>query len=227
MTHHGPFGILGGTFDPIHLGHLAVARAVERGLGLDRIVLVPARVPPHRERPTVSIYHRFAMVALAALTSESLVASDLELDSHEPSYTSVLLDRFQGRGVERSQMVFITGADAFAEIASWHHYPAILDQCHFAVVSRPGLPAERLRSSLGALASRFVPVVPDPHEAAIDRRPHPELGSEPRIFLIEAETPDVSSTEIRTRVRSGGPLGDLMPAPVAEYVRRHALYADA
>lgn len=222
MTYHGPFGILGGTFDPIHLGHLAVARAAERALGIGRILLVPARVPPHRERPTVSIYHRFAMVALAALTSESLVVSDLDLDSHEPSYTSVLLDRFLGRGVKPSQMVFITGADAFAEIASWHHYPAILDQCHFAVVSRPGIRTERLRTSLDILASRFVHVARD----ARDEGPHPALASAPRVFLIEAETPDVSSTEIRTRVRSGGPLGDLMPVPVAEYVRRHALYAD-
>jgi nicotinate-nucleotide adenylyltransferase len=227
MTFHGPFGILGGTFDPIHLGHVAVARAAERALGLPRILLVPARVPPHRERPGVSIYHRFAMVALAALTTESLVASDLELDSHEPSYTSVLLDRFQGRGVSPSQMVFITGADAFAEIASWHHYPAILDQCHFAVVSRPGLPAEQLCSSLDALHSRFVRVGTVGSETAPQSSPHPQLASGPRVFLIEAETPDVSSTEIRTRVRSGGPLGDLMPAPVAEYVRRHALYADA
>jgi nicotinate-nucleotide adenylyltransferase len=223
MISHGPFGILGGTFDPVHFGHLAVARAVERALGLERILLVPARVPPHRGRPTVSIYHRFAMVALAALTSKSLVASDIELDSHEPSYTSVLLDRFQGRGVSPSEMVFITGADAFAEIASWHHYPAILDQCHFAAVSRPGLRADRLLAANAPFASRCVHL----DGTTPPGRPHPALASKPRVFLIEADTPDVSSTEIRTRVRTGGPLNDLMPEPVAEYVRRHELYADA
>jgi nicotinate-nucleotide adenylyltransferase len=223
MTPDQPFGILGGTFDPIHLGHLAVARAVERALGLDRILLVPARVPPHRVRPCVSIYHRFAMVALAALTADPLVAADLELDSHEPSYTSVLLDRLQGQGVAASQMVFITGADAFAEIASWRRYPAILDQCHFAVVSRPGRSADDLPRSLATLASRVVAL----STAAPRSQPHPELTQPPRVFLIEAETPDVSSTEIRTRARAGSSLSDLVPESVGEYIRRHALYAEA
>jgi nicotinate-nucleotide adenylyltransferase len=223
MTSDRPFGILGGTFDPIHRGHLAVAQAVERALGLEHILLVPSRVPPHRVRPGVSIYHRFAMVALAALTADALAASDLELDADEPSYTTVLLDRLQEEGHAASQMVFITGADAFAEIASWRRYPAILDQCHFAVVSRPGRSAGLLPPSLTAHASRVVVVPPD--EARTES--HPALALTPRVFLIEAETPDVSSTEIRARVRSGAGLDDLVPVAVAEYIRRHALYADA
>ncbi len=218
-----PFGILGGTFDPIHLGHLAVARAVGDALGLARTLLVPGRVPPHRLRPGVSIYHRFAMVGLAALTDPALAASDLELDSTEPSYTSVLLDRFATQGVAASQMVFITGADAFAEIASWRNYPTLLDQCHFAVVSRPGRSAERLADDFATLASRFTRLT----SGAPRPDAHPALAQPPRIFLIEAETPDVSSTEIRARARDGGPLDDLVPAPVAEYIRRHALYAEA
>jgi nicotinate-nucleotide adenylyltransferase len=218
-----PLGILGGTFDPIHLGHLAVARAVGDALGLERTLLVPARVPPHRLRPGVSIYHRFAMVGLAALTDASLAASDLELDSTEPSYTSVLLERLAAQGVAASQMVFITGADAFAEIASWRNYPALLDHSHFAVVSRPGRSAERLADGFAALTARFTPIAVDAPRA----EPHPALAQSPRIFLIEAETPDVSSTEIRARARAGGPLDDLVPAPVAEYIRRHALYAEA
>jgi nicotinate-nucleotide adenylyltransferase len=223
MTGPRPFGLLGGTFDPIHLGHLAVARAVGAALGLSRTLLVPARVPPHRIRPGVSIYHRFAMVALAALTEASLAASDLELDSTEPSYTSVLLDRIAAQGVAASQMVFITGADAFAEIASWRNYPALLDQCHFAVVSRPGRSAAQAPDAFAALAARFHVTPASPARAT----PHPALSGPPRVFLIEAETPDVSSTEIRARVRSGGPLDDLVPAPVAAYIGRHGLYAEA
>jgi nicotinate-nucleotide adenylyltransferase len=120
-------------------------------------------------------------------------------------------------------MVFITGADAFAEIASWRNYPALLDQCHFAVVSRPGRSAERLADDFAGLGPRFTPLT-----AARPRtEAHPALAQSPRIFLIEAETPDVSSTEIRARARNGGPLDELVPAPVAEYIRRHALYADA
>lgn len=208
-----PFGILGGTFDPIHEGHLRVAAAAREALGLPVVQLAPARVPPHRAGPLVSIYHRFAMVALAAETDASLVACDLGLDSTEPSYTGTLLDQFERAGHQASQMVFIIGADAFADIATWRYYPAILDRCHFAVVSRPGLSVTSLPARLPALAPRFdVPPAPGVWPAA------------PRIFLIDSPTPDVSSTDIRARARAGLPLDGLVPPGVARYVRRHGLY---
>jgi nicotinate-nucleotide adenylyltransferase len=224
MTSREPVGILGGTFDPIHRGHLGVAEAVRQALSLSRILLVPARVPPHRTSPLVSIYHRFAMVAIAAMTDESLVASDFDLDSFEPSYTWTLLDRFDAQGYTASQMVFITGADAFAEIASWRHYPDILDRCHFAVVSRPGLAAPSLAERMPALASRVIDVG---RAQGMDTARGVALPADPRILLIDAATPDVSSTEIRSRARAGEPLSDLLPDGVAAYVRRHGLYVDA
>jgi nicotinate-nucleotide adenylyltransferase len=209
-----PFGILGGTFDPIHDGHLAVAAAARSALGLETVQLAPARVPPHRTGPLVSIYHRFAMVALAAAADASLIACDLGLDSTEPSYTGSLLDAFERAGRTASQMVFIIGADAFADIATWRYYPAILDRCHFAVVSRPGLRVTALPARLSALAGRF-------------SEPGPGWPDRPRIFLIDSPTPDVSSTEIRARARTGASLEGLVPEPVARYVRRHGLYAAA
>jgi len=212
-----PFGILGGTFDPIHDGHLAVAAAARGALGLATVQLAPARVPPHRTGPLVSIYHRFAMVALAAQADASLVACDLGLDATEPSYTGTLLDQFAQAGHQAAQMVFILGADAFAEIATWRYYPRILDRSHFAVVSRPGLSATALPARLPALEGRFEPVVAPPS-------PWP---SQPRIFLIDAPTPDVSSTEIRSRLRAHHSLDGLVPPAVERYVRRHGLYATA
>ena len=208
------FGILGGTFDPIHNGHLGVAAAARAALGLDTVKLVPARVPPHRAGPLVSIYHRFAMVALAAEVDAGLVACDLGLDSTEPSYTGTLLDQFAGAGHTASQMVFIIGADAFADIATWRYYPAILDRCHFAVVSRPGLRVTTLSAQLPDLAARF-------------SAPTPDWPAAPRIFLIDAPTPDVSSTEIRARAHAGASLEGLVPPPVDRYVRRHGLYQAA
>jgi nicotinate-nucleotide adenylyltransferase len=207
-------GILGGTFDPIHDGHLAVAAAARSALRLETVQLAPARVPPHRSGPLVSIYHRFAMVALAAASDASLIACDLGLESTEPSYTGSLLDAFERAGYTASQMVFIIGADAFADIATWRYYPAILDRCHFAVVSRPGLRVTALPARLPALAGRF-------------SEPGPGWADRPRIFLIDSPTPDVSSTEIRTRARTGASLEGLVPEPVARYVRRHGLYAAA
>jgi nicotinate-nucleotide adenylyltransferase len=191
-----------------------VAAAARTALGLATVQLAPARVPPHRAGPLVSIYHRFAMVALAAETDATLIACDLGLDSTEPSYTGDLLDAFERAGHPASQMVFIIGADAFADIATWRYYPAILDRCHFAVVSRPGLSVIALPARLPALAGRF-------------SEPMAGWTGSPRIFLIDSPTPDVSSTEIRARARTGASLEGLVPAPVARYVRRHGLYAAA
>jgi nicotinate-nucleotide adenylyltransferase len=211
-----PFGILGGTFDPIHNGHLGVAAAARTALGLETVQLAPARVPPHRTGPVVSIYHRFAMVALAAAADASLIACDLGLDSTEPSYTGTLLEHFAAAGHPASQMVFIIGADAFADIATWRYYPAILDRCHFAVVSRPGLAVRALPARLPEISSRFAP----PETLAGAAGPT-------RIFLIDAPTPDVSSTQIRAAARAGASLEGLVPDAVARYVRRHGLYAAA
>ena len=135
----GIVGVLGGTFDPIHLGHLDVARAAHDALGLERILLMPAHVPPHRHRaPHASAYHRFAMTALAAQDAPYLVADDAELRVDGPSYTAHTLARLATTGYAPSQIVFITGVDAFAEIATWYAYPRVLDAAHFAVVTRPG-----------------------------------------------------------------------------------------
>jgi nicotinate-nucleotide adenylyltransferase len=210
-----PFGILGGTFDPIHNGHLGVAAAARAALGLATVQLAPARVPPHRSGPLVSIYHRFAMVALAADADAALSACDLGLESTEPSYTGTLLESFARAGHQAAQMVFIIGADAFAEIATWRYYPSILDRCHFAVVSRPGLSVTALPARLPDLGGRFEPAPP------------PAWPTRPRIFLIDLPTPDVSSTDIRARAASGRSLDGLVPPAVERYVRRHGLYAAA
>jgi nicotinate-nucleotide adenylyltransferase len=218
-----PFGILGGTFDPIHNGHLGVAAAARTALGLATVQLAPARVPPHRAGPLASIYHRFAMVALAAETDASLVACDIGLDSGEPSYTASLLDHFARAGHPASQMVFIIGADAFADIATWRYYPAILDRCHFAVISRPGLRVQDLPDLLPALADRFDTTRPyGAAEPLSDDWP-----PMPRVFLIDAPTPDISSTTIRARARAGDSLAAYVPRAVERYIRRHGLYADA
>jgi len=222
-------GILGGTFDPIHCGHLAVACAAREALGLDAVKLVPTRTPPHRSRaPYASIYHRFAMTALAALSAEGLEVSDLELDAPGPSYTSMLLDGLHGEGYDASHIVFIIGADAFAEIATWHNYPAILNRCHFAVISRPGQQADELRARLPDLADRFITLAPETRALNGAARASVALASHaPAIFLIGAATPNVSSTEIRERRRAGLPIDGLVPEAVEQYIRRHVLYAGA
>src|ERR1051325_6930428 len=112
MTEPARIGILGGTFDPFHLGHLALARAAISALHLHRVHIVASHVPPHRPAPGASSYHRFAMVALGVAGEPSLVADDVEMANAGPSFTSATLRRFHERGWTVSQIFFIVGADA-------------------------------------------------------------------------------------------------------------------
>ena len=209
-------GILGGTLDPVHAGHIEAAIAARRALGLDRVLLLPARVPPHRlTRTAASSYHRFAMAALAVQGVEGLEASDLELRAPGTSFTSDTLERLHGTGLRPSQIFFITGADAFAEIETWHRYPEVLDMAHFVVVSRPGQQASNLASRLPSLATRM-------RAGTLDAG----LPSKPTVFLVDWRTPDVSSTEIRRRIRKGEPLSGLLPVPVERHITQHRLYSD-
>ena len=210
-------GLLGGTFDPVHEGHMAAGRAARAALALDHVQLVPARTPPHRAvGPGASTAHRFAMAAIAALEEPGWTVSDAELERAGPSFTYDTLQAAHDRGLSASQIFFITGADAFAEIATWSRYPEVLDLAHFVVVTRPG-------SSLAGLAERL------PGLAARMRRA-PELGRRPGgatdIVLVDAATPDVSSTVIRARAARGYSLAGLVPPRIEQYIRRHGLYVD-
>jgi nicotinate-nucleotide adenylyltransferase len=210
-------GILGGTLDPVHLGHVETARAARRALGLDRTLLLPSRVPPHRPtQPAASPFHRFAMTALAVNGIEGLEASDAELTAPGTSYTADTLDRFHAAGLSAAQIFFVLGADAFAEIETWNRYPQVLDLANFAVVSRPGHDTARLIERFRSLAPRFA--MPGAIDGA-DR-------SGPRIYLVSAVTPDVSSTDIRRRLRTSMPISGLVSERVEQHIRQHVLYGD-
>ena len=225
MTEGRRLGVLGGTFDPIHLGHLAVAREAAGALGLDEVRLVPSCTPPHRPiDPSASAFHRFAMVALAAAGDERLAASDLELARSGPSYTADTLRALGRTGLEGWQIFFLTGADAFAEIAMWREYPRVLDLANFVVCSRAGVAASSLANRLPDLAPRMVPA-PFPGSEDPGLHASAAIGSpKTRVFLLDCDTPDVSSTDIRARARAGRPLAGLVPPEVDHHIRRHALY---
>ncbi len=221
MTIHQRTGLLGGTFDPVHRGHVAVAEAVQQAFDLDHVLLVPARVPPHRRAaPVAPPADRFAMVTLAVDARPGLVASDLELADPSPAYTTETLQRMLDAGELATQLFFITGADAFAEIATWRGYPALLDQAHFVVVSRPGHDLQALRRALPDVAKRF-------RAAALGIDPPAPAGGRTAIFPLEADTPDVASSAIRHRLWAGDDIDDLVPESVARYIREHHLYTPA
>jgi len=192
-------GILGGTFDPIHCGHVDLARAAEEALDLTRVFVITSNVPPHRAAPVASSYHRFAMVVLAISSRPTWCALDVELKSSAPSYTSTTLRRFHADGYSPEELFFLIGADAFADIESWRDYPAILDLTQFVVVSRPGFPVAELRRRLPALADRAI--------------------------FIDAPTADVSATSVRKRMAAGESIAALVPPAVRQHIERHGLYA--
>jgi len=206
-------GILGGSFDPIHSGHMDAGHAATLAIGLSRLVVIPSHIPPHRPQPLASPFHRFAMVSLAVAGNAGWRGSDVELRAQAASYTSTTLGKFHERGYAASELFFIIGADAFAEIAAWKDYPSILDRAHFAVVSRPRFHVGDLPARLPDLKARMV--MPPLDDFA---------QMEPVILLIDALTADVSSTAIRERVAEGASIAGLVPPAVQQHIEQHGLY---
>jgi nicotinate-nucleotide adenylyltransferase len=203
MTVPGRLGILGGTFDPIHFGHLDVADAARRAMSLDQVWLIPSCDPPHRPAdPVASAFHRFALVALAIQGNDALRVSDIEVTRTGPSYSVDTLRALAGMGWQPSQLFFILGSDAFAEIATWHEFPAVLEAANFVVIARPGTTLADAFARTPSLAAR--------------------LGTS--VFPVEAHTRDVSSSTIRARLAARQPIDDLVPAAVARHIVAHHLY---
>jgi nicotinate-nucleotide adenylyltransferase len=168
-------------------------------------MLLPSRTPPHRSTdPRASIFHRFAMTALAA-ADRSLLVSDLEVRRDGPSYTALTLEALHREGLAPAQLFFITGSDAFAEVATWYDYPRILQLANFVVVSRPGAP----------------------RPSELIHNLQTSIAGAPKVFSVEADTPDVSSTDIRRRVGAGESIDGLVLSSVAGHIRRHNLYVPA
>ena len=205
-------GVLGGTFDPIHNGHIAAGVCAQAALGLAQVLVVPSRMPPHRSAGA-SPEDRLAMVSMAAAEQQGWTGSDIELKRNGPSYTFDTLTAL--RATSTQQLFFVIGADAFAEIATWSRYPAVLDLAHFAVVARPGTTLDSLQKRLPDLAERMT--TPDVFKSKA-------ASARLAVILIQAETPDVSSTTIRRRVCAGESISELVPASVASYISTHHLY---
>jgi nicotinate-nucleotide adenylyltransferase len=156
------------------------------------------------------------MVSLAVGGRAGWRVSDLELRDESQSYTSATLQKFHDRGYNASELYFIVGSDAFADIASWMNYPAILDAAHFVVISRPGHPVDDIPHRLPSLAHRMV-------RPPLDAISHVD----PMIVLIDAPTADVSSSAIRDRRARGESIANLVPDPVRQHIEQHGLYTPA
>jgi len=195
-------GVMGGTFDPIHYGHLAAAEEARMQLKLERVLFAPVRIPPHKpDEEILALEHRLAMVELAIASNPHFSLSRVDIDRPAPYYTidtiAILREEWQ---VGRYDIHFIMGSDSFADILTWHRPQKLLELCHLAVMARPGYEIDLL-----AL------------EASLP-------GASSRIQLLDMPFLDISSSDLRRRVGEGLSIKYLLPEAVESYIHAHHLY---
>jgi len=187
-------GLLGGMFDPIHLGHLRAAENALECLELDRVAFIPAGTPPHRGRPAAAGLDRYAMVALATSTQRAFLPSDVELAREGPSYTVETVAQLRARHPQ-AEVFLIVGSDNLPMIAEWREPERLLEMCTVAVVERPG--------SAPAPAGKVPPA---------------------RLRRVEGTTLPIASRDLRERIRAGRSVRHLVPDGVADYIEKRGLY---
>ncbi len=215
-------GLLGGTFNPIHNGHLAIARQTRDALELDRLVFIPSGDPPHKaHQDLASARDRFEMVRLAILSDPSLSISDIEIRRSGKSYSVDTVRHLQQEYGAHTALYFLIGLDAFLEFPTWHEPETLLTLCSFVVISRPGTSFQAL-SALPLIPSIGQESLVDLDEGRRSRLDVP-LG---RNLLICLRLPpcDLSASDIRTKIRQGLPTANLLPPPVESYILRHHIY---
>lgn len=213
-------GILGGTFNPVHSGHIHAAEAAAERFGLVRVLLIPSYFPPHKDSPDLApARDRLRMLELACAGHPRLTPSDIEVKARGKSYSIVTLRKIR-RLHPQAWLFFILGADAFAEIETWKDYSQVLEQCLFIVISRPGSDLTAATSVLGGRL-RGQTVVIGPGE-----RPRDSLFETARVFLLTCDALNISSTDIRRRLLQGLPVAGLVPPAVDEYLQHHHLYRE-
>ena len=194
-------GLFGGTFDPIHNGHMKVAQAAKNSLQLDRVIFIPAGDPPHKaDKKVTDKKDRLNMVRLA-VESEGAQVSDWEICQNKKSYSVDMIRHFQSLYPE-DELYFIIGADSFYDMPTWWHYRELMSMCSFVVIARPDIDKAAL---LDCYAGDETP---------------------PRVFFLEDLLMDISSTQIRELVAEGKDIARLVPPAVHSYIQIHSLYTN-
>jgi nicotinate-nucleotide adenylyltransferase len=231
-------GLFGGTFDPVHRGHLALARVALAQYKLNRIYFVPANIPPHKQQQPLSPFvHRFAMLALATAQHKAFVPSLLEApdeaslparkgkskdnNQEKPNYTIDTIHRLKQSFKSSDKLFFLIGMDAFCEIAKWHQAEALFQECEFVVANRPGYSLADVANALPE-SLRPRPEVTKPFQKQAATGDLVLKGV--TIHLLEDLHQPASATAIRHAAAAGKPLGRFVDAPVADYIKKMGLY---
>ncbi|OLE51796.1 MAG: nicotinate (nicotinamide) nucleotide adenylyltransferase [Acidobacteria bacterium 13_1_20CM_3_53_8] len=218
--------LYGGTFDPVHLGHLSVAEKLLELFALDEVLFIPATLAPHkRSRDVTSAWHRYAMLALATEHDERLRVSSVELDAPEKPYTVETLSRLQSEMKESARLFLVMGADSWREIQTWREWRRVLEMSDHIVVTRPGYELDAAH-----VGEEFQSRVIDLRGASSERILNEvEKSAGEKIFVTDAVVKDVSSTQVRQLARRGRAreLAKLVPPSVADYIEKYRLYREA
>ena len=205
-------GVLGGTFDPVHIGHLRSALEVAELMELDELRLTPSARPPHRDTPQVSAVDRLAMVDCAVAGVTPLVVDDRELQRDKPSYTIDTLELMRAELAAEDQLFLLLGWDAFCGLPTWHRWEELLQHCHILVLQRPDADSEPPDALRNLLAARSV------------NDPQALSGPGGHITFVWQTPLAVSATQIRQLLASGKSVRYLVPDAVLAYIDAHGLY---
>lgn len=219
-------GLFGGTFDPVHRCHVAVAMQVRERLGLDRVLLIPSGDPPHKPRGVLApAFHRLAMVRLAIAGEASLSVSELEIQRPAKSYSIETVRTLKTQYGPDTELFFLIGLDAFLDLHTWKDAQSLLRLCHFVVVSRPP-------SRFAALTA--LPVLPPIAPSTLAQietqgrdRLDLSLPGGTSLILLALPPCEASATDIRRRIKAGLPVSNLLPDLVESYIMQHRLYQEA
>jgi len=204
-SHIRRVGILGGTFDPIHYGHLVIAEEIRAALDLSEVVFIPASQPPHKLSHNITpVYHRVAMLELALASNPHFFCSRIEIERNGPSYTADTLQTLRKQWGASTDIDFIIGWDSLEELHTWYEVPKLLTALtHLVAVQRPGYEDD------------------DEYNKTLEAR---LPGILQRLLIVPAPQLDISATNLRERIASGKPIKYQTPEPVEAYIRKNMLY---
>lgn len=209
-------GILGGTFDPIHKGHLCLAENALKEVGLEEVIFIPSAYPPHKNiEKLCNFEHRLKMLEIAIHGKKTFNISDIEAKRITPSYTFDTLRELKKGFIDGQKCFFIIGCDAFGEIESWHKWEDVISDTDFIIAVRPGYGDFKIEKYLEYLG--FVDL--DRMNGRWIKEDHKN-----EVFLLQHDIEDISSTEVREKIVNDGDWTDLIPEGVAEYINKHSLY---
>ena len=218
LTPHSPVGLLGGTFDPIHFGHLRLAEEMADALGLAQVRFLPAGTPPHRNAPRMPAAHRVEMTRRAIAGNPRFVLDTRDAERDGPCYTVDTLTSLRRELGDPCPLVLLLGTDAFLGLTTWHRWKELFDLAHLAVAHRPGFPAESWEDALaGPLLREFQARRTDDNAV---------LAGSPagRVLVRPMTALDIAATTIRRHIAGGDSVRYLTPDAVIDYIRFHGLY---